>query len=350
MMPDQPHHTRIPTCWVGPILCTGDIVGDVEVPMTTFESTLWPSTQRGARVSQKVGGIQLTLISNNMTRSFILEGDNAKIVHLAAQQFNQAPDTIAHIIQSTSSYATLDQLHTEVVGNLLFVRISIHAGQAAGHNMVTKACDAIIQHCLTVAPNLRYVSISGNYCTDKKPSAVNGILGRGKHVIADMLIPKRICEKMLRTTPQALTALNQKKNLIGSILAGSIRTANAHYANALLATYLATGQDAANIVEGSQGITHLEQRGDDLYFSVSLPHIIVGTVGNGKQHEDCRAHLTRMQCLPDDPNASERLACIIAATVCCSELSLLAAQTQQGELTRSHCLYERGQKHRETEA
>ena len=34
----------------------------------------------------------------------------------------------------------------------------------------------------------------------------------------------------------------------------------------LLAFYLATGQDAANIIEGSQGIVHAECADDDLYF------------------------------------------------------------------------------------
>jgi hydroxymethylglutaryl-CoA reductase (NADPH) len=54
-------------------------------------------------------------------------------------------------------------------------------GDAAGHNMVTKASDAVVPWILGQFPALsRYVSISGNYCTDKKVSAVNGILGRGR--------------------------------------------------------------------------------------------------------------------------------------------------------------------------
>ena len=60
-----------------------------------------------------------------------------------------------------------------------------------------------------------------------------------------------------------------KKNLLGTLAAGGIRSANAHFANMLLGFYLATGQDAANIIEGSQGIVHAEVRNDDLYFSGS---------------------------------------------------------------------------------
>src|SRR4029079_9539057 len=148
-----------------------------------------------------------------------------------------------------------------------------------------------------------YVSISGNYCTDKKVSSVNGILGRGKYVVAEIKIPRTICTRNLRTTPEKIVALNVKKNLIGSILSGSIRSANAHFANILLGFYLATGQDAANIVEGSQGIVYADlcfddgKTNPDLYFSVTLPNIILGSVGNGKQHAFVKENLQTLGCL-----------------------------------------------------
>ena len=75
-----------------------------------------------------------------------------------------------------------------------------------------------------------------------------------------------------------------------------MRTANAHFANMLLGFYLATGQDAANIIEGSQGIVHTELRGDDLYFSVTLPNMIVGAVGNGKTFDFVRENLAMLGC------------------------------------------------------
>ncbi len=111
----------------------------------------------------------------------------------------------------------------------------------------------------------------------------------------------------------------------------------------LLAFYLATGQDAANIVEGSQGIVHAEVRGEDLYFSVTLPNIIVGTVGNGKQLDFVQNNLAMLGCMEARaPGANaRRLAIIAAATVLCGELSLLAAQTNPGELMRSHIQLER---------
>lgn len=190
---------------------------------------------------------------------------------------------------------------------------------------------------------LRYGSVSGNYCTDKKPSAVNSILGRGKNVVTEITIARQVVEQRLHTTADRIATLNTRKNLIGSILAGGIRSANAHYANMLAGFYLATGQDAANIVEGSQGITYADNRDGDLYFSCTLPNLIVGTVGNGKHHPWVDTALTRLGCRDQRPPGTNarRLAAIAAATVACGELSLLAALTNPGELMRAHTRLER---------
>src|SRR6202011_2316940 len=116
-----------------------------------------------------------------------------------------------------------------------------------------------------------------------------------------------ICESRLKTTPEQLVNLHIKKNLLGTLIAGGVRTANAHFANMLLGFYLATGQDAANIIEGSQGIVHAEVRGRDLYFSVTLPNIIVGTVGNGKHFDFVQNNLKMMGCLDErEPGQNAR--------------------------------------------
>ena len=115
---------------------------------------------------------------------------------------------------------------------------------------------------------------------------------------------------------------------------------------------MATGQDAANIIEGSQGMVHTEVRHDHLYFSVTLPNVIVGSVGNGKSLDFVRENLMLLGCLEKrDPGLNaRRLAIIAASAVLCGELSLLAAQTNRGELMRSHLKLERNKKKREGEA
>ena len=346
-MPRQETHiTPIPTQWIGPLTISGNAVNDtVRVPLATYETPLWPSTARGAKVAEHCGGVRCTLIDDRMARSILLEAPDAATAYTALQQILAARDELAAVVAGTGRFARLLDLHHQIVGNLLYLRLECATGDASGHNMVTKAADAVLSHILAAHPELAYGSISANYCTDKKASAVNGILGRGKNIIAEITIPRRLCERMLRTTPEKICALNLRKNHIGGELAGSIRSANAHFANILLAFYLATGQDAANIIEGSQGIVHTETRGDDLYFSCTLPNLIIGSVGNGKGggNDAVEAHLHALGCREDRPAGenARRLAAICAATVLCGELSLLAAQTNPGELMRAHLALER---------
>lgn len=334
----------VPMRLIGPLKINGpEVQGDIMIPLATFESPLWPSTHRGAKVCNHAKGIKAVIIDDRMTRSVLLEAENITDAYEAVLNLQQHKEAMQTIIAETSRFARLIDMHIQVVGTLIFVRFEFNTADAAGHNMATLAADRLLEWILVRFRTLKYVSISGNYCTDKKASAVNGILGRGKYVVAEVVIPHEICEKFLKTTPDKIVQLNIKKNLIGNIIAGGIRTANAHYANMLLGFYLATGQDAANIIEGSQGITYAEVRNRDLYFSVTLPNIIVGAVGNGKTFDFVRENLRLLGCLLErEPGQNaRRLAIIAAGAVLCGELSLLAAQTNPGELIKSHVKLER---------
>jgi len=291
-------------------------------------------------------GIKTLIVHDCMTRSILVEAPEALYAHQVLVDLKSQAETLSQLVSATSRFAKLDDWHSQIIGNLLYLRFSVQTGDASGHNMVTKAADALLDWILERYTQLKYVSISGNFCVDKKVSAVNGILGRGKYVIAEIIIPRAVCQEQLKTTPEKIVDLNIKKNLLGTIIAGGIRTANAHFANMLLGFYLATGQDAANIIEGSQGIVHTEVKNGDLYFSVTLPNIIVGTIGNGKHLDFVRDNLALMDCLNErEPGQNaRRLAIIAAATVLCGELSLLAAQTNPGELMRSHIQLERQEK------
>lgn len=335
----------IPMRWVGPLRISGQVLEeDVSVPLATYETPLWPSVGRGARVSRLCpGGISVSVIDERMSRSILLEAADAAAAVQALRSLQSRMSELNTLVANTSRFAQLIDMHAQVVGNLLYLRLEFTTGDAAGHNMVTNAADQLIPWILQHYPGLQYGSISANYCSDKKATAVNGILGRGKYVVCEILIPRAICERRLHTTPEKIVDLNIKKNLIGTLLAGGIRSANAHFANMLLAFYLATGQDAANIIEGSQGVVHAEVRNGDLYFSCSLPNLIVGSVGNGKGIDFVEKNLKKLGCkekreLGDN---ARRLAAICGATVLCGELSLLAAQTNPGELMQSHLKMER---------
>ena len=339
----------VPMRDVGPVYIVGSVLNEeISIPLATFETPLWPSTSRGARLTRKCGGVQISILDDRMSRSVLLEGPDAGYIAQFIHKLAQRESDVRGVIEETGQFIKFLGIHTQVVGNLLYLRLEVSTGDASGHNMVTKAADKLMEWVLQHYPEFRYVSVSGNYCTDKKASAVNGILGRGKYVVAEMMIPAEHCEKYLKTTPERVVELNIKKNLIGTLLAGTVRSANAHFANMLLAFYIATGQDPANVVEGSQGIVHAEVRGGDLYFSTTLPNVIVGTVGNGKDIPFVQENLQKLGCLEERVPGENalRLAAVATASVFCGELSLLAAQTNQGELIRSHIALERANKGR----
>jgi hydroxymethylglutaryl-CoA reductase (NADPH) len=345
---DSKSFASIPMRAVGPIkIISKEITGEVSVPMATFETPLWPSTSRGAKVSCLAGGIHAVVVSDCMTRSVVVEATTIEAAFELITNLKHRESEISAVVATTSRFAKFKDLHFEIVGSLVYIRLAITSGDASGHNMVTLAAEKMLNWILAEYPSISYVSISANLCTDKKASAVNSILGRGKYVVAELTISKEICTTVLRSTPAKIVDLHIKKNLIGTMLAGGLRSANAHFANMLLAVYLATGQDAANIIEGSQGIVHAEVRGEDLYFSVTLPNLIVGTVGNGKDLEFTKYNLATLGCYNEiEPgHGARRLAVIIASTVLCGELSLLAAQTNQGELMRTHFTMERAKQH-----
>jgi hydroxymethylglutaryl-CoA reductase (NADPH) len=323
----------VPMRHVGPIKVIGaDLEDELMVPLATYETPLWHSVGRGARVSKLAGGIRATLIDDRMSRSILLEAPDAGVALQAVNGLKARLPELNAVVAESSRFARLIGLNSQIVANLIYLRLEFSTGDASGHNMVTHAADRLFPWILNQYPRLRYVSISGNYCSDKKATAVNGILGRGKYVVTEVLIPRDLCERRLKTTPAKMVELNVKKNLIGTLVA-----------NMLLGFYLATGQDAANIVEGSQGIVHAEVRGDDLYFSATLPNLILGSVGNGKGLDFVEDNLRRLGCKEErEPgDNARRLAIWCAATVLCGELSLLAAQTNPGELMESHLKLER---------
>jgi len=183
----------------------------------------------------------------------------------------------------------------------------------------------------------RLIALSGNWCTDKKPAAVNVVMGRGKTVSAGVLLSQDLISKVLKTDASSLLEVNTRKNLVGSARAGSFGF-NAHAANIVAAMFIACGQDPAHVVEGSLCLTTVDPAPEGVYVSVTLPALPVGTVGGGTSVE------TQAECLrmlgvsgSGDPPGSHarKLAEIIASGVLAGELSLLGALAAQ-HLARAH--------------
>merc|ERR1719487_3136601 len=145
-------------------------------------------------------------------------------------------------------------------------------------------------------PEVDVLSLSGNMCTDKKPSSINWTQGRGKSVVCEVTLSSHVVTSVLKCTVQSLVELNTAKNLVGSSVAGSLGGNNAHASNVVTAIFLATGQDPAQNVESSNCMTLMEpvNDGNDLHVSVTMPVVEVGTVGGGTQLAAQKAGLNMM--------------------------------------------------------
>jgi hydroxymethylglutaryl-CoA reductase (NADPH) len=198
--------------------------------------------------------------------------------------------------------------------------------------MVTIATDAlcrqIIAEC-TVPIEKWY--IEGNFSGDKKASFLGLVTGRGRKVSASVTLPAAVVERTLGTTVADMLAYGQVANL-GAHLSGQLG-AQAHFANGLAAFYIATGQDAACVAESAIGITRMEPRDDDLFCSVTMPNILVGSVGGGTGLPSQSAGLNILG-LKGEGNAAA-LAEVVAATCLCGEISIVAA-IAAGDFTRAH--------------
>ncbi|KAG0708040.1 hydroxymethylglutaryl-coenzyme A reductase-domain-containing protein [Suillus ampliporus] len=337
----------IPLGIAGPLNIDGELV---HIPMATAEGTLVASTSRGCKALNAGGGVTTVLTNDAMTRGPAIDFPSIVMAAEAKAWIDSEEgfEIIREAFESTSRFAKLQRLKTAMAGRTLFVRFATRTGDAMGMNMISKGTEKALEVVQKHFPEMITLALSGNYCTDKKPAAINWIEGRGKSVVAEAVIPGKVVKSVLKTTVEALCNLNTKKNLVGSAMAGSIGGFNAHAANILTAVFLATGQDPAQNVESSNCMTLMEPTndGEDLLMTVSMPSIEVGTVGGGTVLGPQGSVLEMLGIKGAHPTTpghnAQRLACIIAASVMAGELSLLSALAA-GHLVRAHLVHNRSQ-------
>lgn len=323
---------QIPLGFAGPVTVDGDHAkGPFLIPLATTEGALVASVSRGMSVISESGGARAKVFADGMTRAPVFRVKGLDHAAEVIEWANGHPYEIAYAVAGTTNHGELTQMEFYPNGRSLHTRFTFRTGDAMGMNMATIASEAV---CRLIEDNTgaELVSVSGNMCTDKKPSAINMISGRGKSVIAEATIPAGVVEARLHTTVESIVETNTRKNLVGSAMAGSLGF-NAHAANIIAAMYLATGQDPAQVVEGSSAMTTCENVGGDLYISVRLPAVEVGTVGGGTKLPAQSEALRIMDC--GGEGKALKLAELVAVTVLAGELSTLGAQAA-GHLGKAH--------------
>ncbi len=318
---------QIPAGVVGPVTVDGDALGGERyVPMATTEGALLASVNRGCSVLDRAGGATARVLQRGMTRAPVFRVADVAAAQALVAWVEDHERRLREAAESTTSHGELDGVTPYVVGNNVFLRFTYDTKDAMGMNMATIATEAACD-VIETETDANLVALSGNLCSDKKPAAVNAVEGRGRTVAADATIPGAVVEAVLDTTPAAVAEVNTRKNHVGSAKAGSLGF-NAHVANTVAAIFLATGQDAAQVVEGSNAITTAEVVDGDLYVSLTIASLEVGTVGGGTklptQAEGLDVLGVRGGGDPAGSNA-DALAEATAVAALAGELSLLSA-------------------------
>jgi hydroxymethylglutaryl-CoA reductase (NADPH) len=331
--------TMIPTGIIGPLLVRGNYANEeFFVPLSTTEGALVASYNRGAKACFKAGGVNSFCIDESVQRCPTFKFET--ILDLFQfQKWVQENETIFYQITiEKSNFAQLKSVKHHIEGNVLTLIFNYTTGDASGQNMVTFCTDSICKYILDYAdikPKLFY--IEGNLSGDKKACHQSFFQTRGKKVISEVILPKEIVTKVLLTTPKKMFDywLNATLAVVQS---GSIGV-QGHLANGLAAVFLATGQDVACVAEAAVGITRMELTDQgDLYVSLTLPNLIVGTVGGGTGLPTQKECLEIMNCF--GAGNANKYAEVVGGLLLAGEISITAA-ISAGHFTSAHQKYGR---------
>ncbi|MFC1711022.1 hydroxymethylglutaryl-CoA reductase (NADPH) [Patescibacteria group bacterium] len=312
------------------------------LPLATTEGALIASVNRGCKAINTSQGVSVLIEDIGATRAPVFKVNNLSQANIVRTWINNNFKLLKKTVEANDKYLKLRKIQTSLTGKNLYIRFIYNTSEAMGMNMVTIATDKAVE-LIEKKLKIKCISLTGNFCIDKKPAWLNFLSGRGKRVWAEVKVSKNAVSKVLKTTPKKIVEVVQRKSIIGSIMSGSLGF-NAHYANIVAAIFLATGQDLAHVVEGSMGVTtaEIEQSGD-LYFSCYLPSLMVGTVGGGTHLETQQESLQILGLNNAKPRDTLKLAEVIGGAVLAGELSLTAALAA-GHLSQAHQKLGRGKK------
>lgn len=316
---------QIPIGLAGPLLLDGEAAkGEFYVPLATTEGTLVASYNRGMKLTRLAGGIKVTVVGDNMQRAPVFVFEDARGARRFVDWVVGKMDEIRSVAQSTSRVARLKYIDYYLSNKFAYLRFNYTTGDAAGQNMVGKAtmaaCDWILERYKE--DKITRFFLESNFATDKKASMINVMRSRGKRVTAEVTIPRQLMVDVMGVDTKILSYHNGVAN-IGSWIAGANNN-GLHSANAITAMFIATGQDVANVAESSAAIVYTELTEESgLYFSITLPSLIVATYGGGTGLPTQRECLEMMGCWGG--GKVFKLAEIVAGTVLAGELSLACA-------------------------
>ncbi|MBI1920767.1 MAG: hydroxymethylglutaryl-CoA reductase [Geobacter sp.] len=331
---------KLPVGVAGPLRVNGLFAtGDYIIPLATTEAALVASYNRGAQLISRVGGCTAMLLNEGVSRApgfaFATMAEAGQFVAWAVAEVEAFRATA----EATTHHGRLSDMRVAVEGNHVYLIFEFLTGDASGQNMATIATDAICGYIRTHSPiKPSYHFVEANLSGDKKASAQSFLGVRGKKVTAEVIVPGELVKKHLHTTPERMVDY-WRMSALGGVLSGTIGV-QGHFANGLAALYIACGQDAACVAESAVGVTRMEVTAEgSLYATVTLPNLMVGTIGGGTGLPSQRACLDILGLA--GPDKARALAEVCAGLSLAGELSIIGALAS-GEFTRAHRRLARG--------
>ncbi len=324
---------QVPVGIAGPLRINGEHArGEFLIPMATTEGTLIASYNRGMRAITECGGVTTTVVEQFMQRAPAFVFPTAR----AAREFGAwVEDHFVEIkaaAESTTQIGKLIHIQQWSVARTRYLRFNYTTGDAAGQNMVSKATYAACMWIKSAYNGIYRYQLSGNMDTDKKHSHLNMLHTRGTRVVAEIVFRKETLRRIMGVDTGQLWEARHISNT-GAMLAGAAYN-GPHSANGIAALFIATGQDAASVVESHGGLVVSELlENNDYYFSVTLPSLIVGTFGGGTALPTQRECLEMLGC--HGKGKAKKFAEIVAATVLAGDISLACA-VLAGDWVSSH--------------
>jgi len=325
---------QIPVGLAGPLWINGkNATGEFYIPLATTEGALIASYNRGMRAIKMGHGISTLCLSEGVQRSPYFKFENIGTVGLFITWVYEQRQKFHELVADSSRFAKLIEITTKVEGNSVILTFEYTTGDAAGQNMVTICTDRICKYIISnfsIKPLEWY--IESNYSGDKKATALSFSNVRGKKVTSEVVIPRSVVERVLQSTPEKMVKYCRASTL--AVAQSGAIGIQGHIANGLTALFIACGQDVACISESSVGITRMEitEQGD-LYTAVTLPSLIVGTVGGGTSLPTQKECLEMLDCF--GIGKALKFAEICCAVALAGELSIVAAMSVD-HFTRAH--------------
>lgn len=317
---------QVPIGIVGPVYVHGEYAqGTFHVPFATTEGALVSTYQRGAIALSKSGGATVRILKdeNHLDPVFIFQNLHQATAFLGWLQANFS--RIEAEAKHTTAHGRLVSITPHVVGRRVILDFAYETSDAMGANMINVATERACKFISCQQPAENYL-LRSNFNSEKKASSYHLTGSYGKQVIADAILPRKIVERYLYSTPEKISSAWHSWAL-ASMGSGAIAM-NAHFANGLAAIFIACGQDVAHVVNGSVGLIMFELlKSGDLYASVKVSSLLVGTVGGGTALGTQRECLGLLGCYGQ--GKARKFAEIVTATLLAGEIGICAGITSE---------------------